>query len=70
MIKTIDTERQELLNGVFTTHKNKKLLNTIEHHFFGKGYGYALLHFDIAVKELKIDKGLEKKIRVYMNYLK
>ena len=71
MIKTIDTERQELLNGVSTAKKNKELLNAIEKHFFKKGYEYALLHFDTAVKELKIDKGLEKKILDnYMDFLK
>ena len=70
-IKTIDVERQELLKGVFTTQKNKELLHKIESHFFKKGYSYALLHFDIAVKELKIDKGLEKKILdEYMDFLK
>ena len=41
-----------------------------EQHFFNKGYEYALLHFEIAVKELKISKGLEKKIRKeYLNFL-
>ena len=70
-IKTIDVERQELLKGVFTTKRNKELLHEIESHFFQKGYEYALVHFDIAVKELKIDKGLEKKILdEYMDFLK
>ncbi len=41
-----------------------------EQHFFNKGYEYALLHFEMAVKELKIAKGLEKKIRSeYLNFL-
>ena len=41
-----------------------------EQHFFNKGYEYALLHFEMAVKELKIDKGLAKKIRKeYLNFL-
>ena len=70
-IRNIDVERQELLSGVSVSKRNKKLLDTIEEHFFKKGYEYALVHFNIAVKELKIDKGLEKKILDgYMDFLK
>lgn len=72
MIKTIDIERQELLSGILETpKKTKELLHKIEEHFFKKGYEYALLHFHIAVKELKINSDLEKKILdEYMDFLK
>ena len=67
-IRTIDVERKELLGNI--SKKNNKVLNIIEHHFFSQGYGYALIHFHIAVKKLKVKEGLEKEIMKYMNYLK
>ncbi len=68
--RTIDTERQQLLSGVARAKANKDLLHDIEQHFFKKGYQYALLHFDCAAKELKIDSELEKKILdEYLNFL-
>ena len=51
-------------------NRNKMSKHEIEQHFFKKGYEYALVHFDMAVKELNIDKGLEKKILdEYMDFL-
>ena len=70
-IKTIDIKRVELLKGVCKTRENKELLNKIEEHFFKKGYEYALLHFNSAVKGLKVNSELEKKILdEYMDFLK
>ena len=51
-------------------NRNTMTKQEIEEHFFKKGYEYALVHFNLAVEELKIDKGLEKKILDdYMDFL-
>lgn len=58
-------------NKIETIDRTKMSKQDIEEHFFKKGYAYALVHFDFAVKELNIPKGLEKKILdEYLNFLK
>ena len=62
-------EYEILGDGIKVINMEKSTKKQIKKHFFQAGYGYALVHFDMAVKELKIESALEKKIRKYLDFL-
>lgn len=59
----------DLGHGMKVINIEKSTKEEIEKHFFRAGYSYAMRHFQIAVDKLKIESGLEQKIKKYMDFL-